>query len=143
MAKDSDENDEELKVIGLSYEFGPFRLVPAERRLLRAGRALTLPPKAFDTLLILVQRHGHVVKKDDLLKMVWPETFVEENNLNQYISLLRRTLTNGTTGDGYIETVRRYGYRFTAKVREMRDERSALLVHRRSRARALFSKKNR
>src|SRR6266550_4588391 len=100
-------------------KFGSFRLDPAERLLLRGGQSITLPPKAFDTLLILVQHNGHVVRKDDLLKMVWPDAFVEENNLNQYVSLLRRALSNGRNGNGYIETVRRYGYRFTAEVREI------------------------
>lgn len=116
-----------------SYEFGVFRLVPAERQLLRDGQPVTLPPKAFDTLVILVQHNGHVVKKDDLLKTVWPDAFVEENNLNQYVSLLRKTLGAGNNGDRYIETVRRYGYRFTADVREAGNEASRLLIQKHTR----------
>src|SRR5688500_7669896 len=106
------------------YEFGPFRLVPAERQLLREGNPVALPPKAFDTRLTLVEHSGHVVRKDDLIKTVWPDAFIEENNLNQYVSLLRKALGDGNNGDRYIETVRRYGYRFTADVREIGDEAS-------------------
>jgi DNA-binding winged helix-turn-helix (wHTH) protein/Tfp pilus assembly protein PilF len=127
--------DEQTKT---SYEFGAFRLVPAERQLLHDGQSVTLPAKAFDTLLILVQNNGHVVKKDDLLKLVWPDAFVEENNLNQYVSLLRKTLSNGHNGERYIETVRGHGYRFAADVRESGDESGVLLVHRRSRAHFVF-----
>ena len=96
----------------LFYEFGPFRLEVAERRLLRAGEPVSLPPKAFDTLLLLVERRGHVVKKDEIISRLWPDTFVEENNLTQYISLLRKALGDGRDGGRYIETVPRWGYRF-------------------------------
>jgi DNA-binding winged helix-turn-helix (wHTH) protein/TolB-like protein/Tfp pilus assembly protein PilF len=113
------------------YEFGPFQLVPGERQLLRAGKPVALSPKAFDTLLILVEQSGHVVKKDDLIQGVWPDAYIEENNLNQYVSLLRKTL-GGNNGE-YIETVRRYGYRFTADVRQVSDETSALLLHKHTR----------
>jgi DNA-binding winged helix-turn-helix (wHTH) protein/TolB-like protein len=116
-----------------SYEFGPFKVIPAERQLLRQGEPATLPPKAFDLLVILLRRNGHVVKKHDLLQMVWPDAFVEENNLNQYISLLRKTLSNGADGEHYIETIRGYGFRFTADVRYMPDETSTMLVHKRTR----------
>ena len=64
-----------------SYEFGPFRLDARERRLLREGQAVPLPPKAFDLLLRLVRHHGHLLGKDELLKLVWPDMFVEEANL--------------------------------------------------------------
>jgi TolB-like protein/DNA-binding winged helix-turn-helix (wHTH) protein/Flp pilus assembly protein TadD len=115
------------------YEFGPFRLVPAERQLLREGRPIALPPKAFDTLLTLVERSGRVVKKDELIRAVWPDTFIEENNLNQYVSLLRKTLAGGDGGGRYIETVRGYGYRFTAAVRETGGGAGELWVRRRTR----------
>ena len=120
------------------YEFGPFRLVPGERQLLRDGKPIPLPPKAFDTLLVLVQHNGHAVKKDDLIEMVWPDAVVEENNLNQYVSALRKVLDNGGQGEGYIETVRRHGYRFTGDVRETRDEANALLVYKHSRTHVLL-----
>jgi DNA-binding winged helix-turn-helix (wHTH) protein/TolB-like protein/Tfp pilus assembly protein PilF len=121
----------------LSYEFGPFQLVPEERQLMREGTPVALPPKAFDTLLILVERSGHVVKKDELISTVWPDAFVEENNLNQYVSLLRKVLDNdGGRPDGYIETVRRYGYRFTGDVRRSDDEFREVL-HQRTRTRVV------
>src|SRR5580765_1767659 len=116
---------------GPAYEFGPFRLLPEERQLLRNGELVALPPKAFDTLVVLVLRSGHAIKKDDLIGAVWPDAVVEDNNLNQYISLLRKTLGNADEGGQYIETVARYGYRFTSEVRETND--SALLIHKRSR----------
>lgn len=117
------------------YEFGPFRLVPGERQLMRDGQLLALSPKAFDTLVMLVQRSGHAVKKDDLIEMLWPDAVVEENNLNQYVSALRKVLNDGQPEERYIETVRRYGYRFTASVRETRDEPNAVLIHKHSRTR--------
>jgi DNA-binding winged helix-turn-helix (wHTH) protein/TolB-like protein/tetratricopeptide (TPR) repeat protein len=115
------------------YEFGPFRLVPDERQLLRDGTPVSLPPKAFDTLLVLVQHNGHAVKKNDLIEMVWPDAIVEENNLNQYVSLLRKVLDDGVQGERYIETVRRYGYRFEANVRETQNETNAILVYKHGR----------
>ena len=69
------------------YEFGPFRLDAAERLLLREGEAVQLTPKAFDLLLMLVQNHGHLLEKDELLKRVWPDSFVEEANLSYNVSL--------------------------------------------------------
>ena len=68
------------------YEFGPFRLDPAEHVLLRDGQLVPLTPKAFETLLVLVESSGHVVEKDELMKKVWPNTFVEEVNLAKNIS---------------------------------------------------------
>src|SRR5436853_4050152 len=120
------------------YEFGPFRLVPAERLLLDADKPVPLPPKAFDTLLVLVQHSGHVVTKDDLIKLVWPDAFVEESNLNHYVSLLRKTLNDSNKGEAYIETVRRYGYRFNADVRETNGEADAVLVRKHSRTRVIL-----
>jgi DNA-binding winged helix-turn-helix (wHTH) protein/Tfp pilus assembly protein PilF len=116
------------------YEFGPFRLVPLERQLMRDGKSLPLSPKAFDTLVMLVQRNGHAVKKDDLIEMLWPDAVVEENNLNQYVSALRKVLKEAEPGQQYIETVPRYGYRFTADVRETSDETNAVLMYRHSRS---------
>ena len=71
----------------LIYDFGPFRFLPDEKVLLREGRPVPLPPKAIDTLAVLLDRSGHVVLKDDLIRSVWPDTFVEEGNLTQQISL--------------------------------------------------------
>jgi DNA-binding winged helix-turn-helix (wHTH) protein len=73
-------------------EFGPFRLDPEQRLLLRAQTPIPLSPKAFDLLLILVQHSGEVVVKDDLMKLLWPDTFVEESNLGQHVFQLRKAL---------------------------------------------------
>jgi Tol biopolymer transport system component/DNA-binding winged helix-turn-helix (wHTH) protein len=99
------------------YEFGPFRLDPLKRRLLRDGEPLPLTPKAFDTLLALVRQSGKTLEKDDLMKEVWPDAVVEENNLNQNISTLRRSLGDSRQGSQYIATVPGFGYRFVAEVK--------------------------
>jgi DNA-binding winged helix-turn-helix (wHTH) protein/TolB-like protein/Tfp pilus assembly protein PilF len=95
-----------------SYEFGRFRLKTAERVLLREGELVPLTPKVFDILVTLVEHGGQVVAKDDLMKRVWPNTFVEEGNLTQNISLLRKALGESPGGVQFIETVPRRGYRF-------------------------------
>ena len=100
------------------YAFGPYRLDPGEKVLLHEGLPVSLTPKAMDTLLILVSRHGHLVGKDELMRAVWPDACVEENNLTQNISALRRALGDGANGGRYIETVPRRGYRFVADVAE-------------------------
>jgi DNA-binding winged helix-turn-helix (wHTH) protein/TolB-like protein/Flp pilus assembly protein TadD len=105
-----------------AYEFGPFRLDPAAHLLLRAGEAIPLPPKAFDTLLVLVRQRGNLLAKEELLNAVWPDSFVEENNLNQYISMLRKALCEDGAGPKYIETIPRLGYRFVAEVNEVEAE---------------------
>ena len=112
------------------YECGSFVLDPLNRALLRTGEPLPLPPKAFDTLLALVQRHGDLIEKEELLKKVWPDTFVEENNLTQYISLLRKVLGDRPDHKPYIETVPRLGYRFVAPVREIEPEESISVLTR-------------
>ncbi len=98
-----------------SYEFGRFRLKTAERVLLREGEPVPLTPKVFDILVTLVEHGGQVVAKDDLMKRVWPNTFVEEGNLTQNISLLRKALGETAGGVQFIETVPRRGYRFVAE----------------------------
>ena len=128
----------------LSYEFDSFRLIPAERQLLRDDLPIALPPKAFDTLVVLVQNSGRVLKKDDLIKQLWPDSFVEESNLNHYISVLRKTLSNGDNGDAYVETVRGYGFRFNGDVRAInQEESSARLVHRHTRTHVVFKEEER
>jgi len=99
------------------YEFGRFRLDPANRVLLREGQLLALTPKGFDLLLVLVRNAGRVVLKDELLREVWPDTFVEENNLTVNISALRKTLDEGSSGPSCIQTLPRRGYRFAASAR--------------------------
>jgi DNA-binding winged helix-turn-helix (wHTH) protein/TolB-like protein/Tfp pilus assembly protein PilF len=104
-----------------SYEFGRFRLNVAERVLLRDGDVVPLTPKVFDILLTLLESHGEVVSKDDLMKRVWPSTFVEEGNLTQNISLLRKALGESPGGVQFIETVPRRGYRFVGELNETSD----------------------
>jgi DNA-binding winged helix-turn-helix (wHTH) protein/pimeloyl-ACP methyl ester carboxylesterase len=100
------------------YEFGDFRLDVGERRLLRDGQAVSLTAKAFETLRVLLERPGRLVTKDELMQHLWPDTVVEENNLTQHVSALRRALGEQRPGLGFIETVPRVGYRFLADVRQ-------------------------
>jgi TolB-like protein/DNA-binding winged helix-turn-helix (wHTH) protein/Tfp pilus assembly protein PilF len=116
------------------YEFGPFLLDEAERRLLRDGEPVPLTPKAFGTLLALVRRGGRVVGKDELLGEVWPDTFVEEGGLARNISVLRKALGDDAAGLRYIETVPKLGYRFVAEVRKLHEGNGDLIVERHVRA---------
>src|SRR4051812_35031934 len=100
---------------GVSYAFGPYVLNVDDRQLLRDGEEIPLTHKAFETLCALVARHGHMVSKRDLLHAVWPDSIVEENNLSQNISVLRKLL-NVQGGEPYIVTVPKHGYRFNGRV---------------------------
>jgi DNA-binding winged helix-turn-helix (wHTH) protein/pimeloyl-ACP methyl ester carboxylesterase len=108
-----------------AYLFGPFTLVPDEHLLLREDKAVTLTPKAFDTLCVLVERPGRLVTTQELLDRVWPDTFVEQNNLAQQVSALRRALADGHDAGRYIETVPRRGYRFVVPVTRQAVEAAA------------------
>jgi Tol biopolymer transport system component/DNA-binding winged helix-turn-helix (wHTH) protein len=99
------------------YEFGSFRLDAGERQLRRGDKPMPLTPKAFDLLLALIERHGHLVEKEELFQAVWPDTMVEESNLSSNIALIRKALGDGMNGERYIETVPKRGYRFVAPVR--------------------------
>ena len=99
-----------------AYQFGPFHLDVRERRFSRGNEVIPLRLKVFDTLLVLVENAGRLVTKQELLDRVWPETTVEENNLNHNVSVLRKALGERATGQQYIETVPRIGYRFVAPV---------------------------
>lgn len=99
------------------YEFGPFRLDPMKRRLQRHGEDVPLTPKAFDTLLALVERRGQVIEKEELMKVLWPDSFVEEANLAVNISTLRKILGEHPREHQYIVTVPGRGYLFVADVR--------------------------
>ena len=112
--------------VNVLYEFGPFQLDPPERLLLCDGQPVSLTPKAFDLLLALVDRSGHLVEKDELLKIVWPGSFVEEGNLAVTISQLRKALNDDRGQHRYIETVSKKGYRFVAEVKRLDD--SALVI---------------
>lgn len=100
-----------------SYEFDSFRIDPAERQLLRDGMHVPLTPKVFETLLALVEHGGHLVEKEELMKLVWAEAFVEEANLARCVHMLRKALGEGRGGRRYIETVPKRGYRFNGEVR--------------------------
>jgi DNA-binding winged helix-turn-helix (wHTH) protein/pimeloyl-ACP methyl ester carboxylesterase len=100
------------------YQFGPYRLEVSERRLLRSGVAIPLRTKVFDTLCVLVENAGRLLTKEELMQAIWPDAVVEENNLNHNISALRRALGDKATGESFIETVPRVGYRFVAEVQE-------------------------
>jgi TolB-like protein/DNA-binding winged helix-turn-helix (wHTH) protein/Flp pilus assembly protein TadD len=99
------------------YEFGPFRLEPDERLLLHNQEPIDLTPKAFNTLLILVENSGHLLRKEELMRRVWPDSVVEESNLTLAIHTLRKKLTKGNSRAELIETVPRHGYRFAAEVK--------------------------
>lgn len=100
-----------------AYEFGPYRLEVSTRRLVRGDELIPLAPKAFDILGALIERRDRVVDKAELMKLVWPDSFVEEANLSQTIFVLRKTLGEDSDGNQYIETVPRRGYRFAGDVR--------------------------
>ncbi len=123
------------------YEFGPFRLDPVKRVLLRDNQPVPLQLKSFETLLVLVRNSEQVVLKDDLMKAVWPDTFVEESNLAQNIFVLRKTL-GATGGDrNYIVTIPGRGYRFADKVRVISEEEN-LFVASHSRSRVVIEEKS-
>ncbi len=103
------------------YEFGPFRMDLSQRLLLRDNQPVPLQPKAFDTLLTLVRNSEKVVLKEDLMKSVWPDAFVEESNLTQAIFVLRKALEEIPGERRYIVTVPGRGYRFAEKVRRLAD----------------------
>ncbi len=100
------------------YDFDGFRIDAHDRVLLRDGEIVPMTQKAFDVLFILVERRGQIVTKEDLMNEVWPDTFVEEGNLAQNIYTLRKMLGETPTGDDYIKTIPRRGYRFAATVNE-------------------------
>src|SRR5262245_43832101 len=110
----------------LIYEFGAFQLEPDERRLLHDGKPVPLTPKAFDTLVMLVERAGHLVEKEELISALWPDSFVEEANVAQHVWTIRKTLGEADNGGPFIETVPKKGFRFVTPVvrRSGRDEES-------------------
>src|SRR5690348_16950203 len=98
------------------YRFGEFVLDPRRRTLSRAGSPVSLTPKAFDVLLFLAQNPNRLITKEELLQAVWGDTFVEEGNLKQYISHLRKALADNSEDNRLIVTITRKGYQFTADV---------------------------
>lgn len=120
------------------YEFGPFRLDVNERVLVRGNEKLPLTPKVFETLLALIEAGGGLVEKSDLMTRVWPDSVVEDANLTQNISILRKALGEDSGARQFIETVPKHGYRLTAEVRETRVENGALIVEEHTRSRVLI-----
>ncbi len=116
------------------YTFGPFLLDTKERVLVRDGEIIPLTAKVFDTLVLMVENNGHALEKEEMLRSLWPDTFVEEGNLTQNISRLRKIL-NDDSDRQYIETLPRRGYRFTAEV-SLAEAESVDLIVRRKRTRA-------
>jgi pimeloyl-ACP methyl ester carboxylesterase/DNA-binding winged helix-turn-helix (wHTH) protein len=116
---------------GHIYEFGRFSVDAAERLLFDGQATIPLAPKTFDTLLLLIENCGHVLSKEEIMEQVWADSFVEENNLAQNISILRKALGEGVEGAKFIETVSKRGYRFIAPVSKATgDDRNSLTVER-------------
>ena len=121
-------------------EFGPFRVDPEQRLLLRDQQPIPLSPKAFDLLLVLVQRNGEVVLKDDLMKLLWPNTFVEESNLGQHVFQLRKALGERPQDHAYVVTIPGRGYRFVQPVRALPFETEEIVVQTHSRSRVVIER---
>ena len=105
-----------------SYAFGPFVIDTAQHLVLRDGAPIPLTPKTFDTLLVLVENSGRMLSKDELMKALWPDSFVDESNLTQQISMIRKALGDGPGKDRYIVTIPGRGYRFAGTVTECSNE---------------------
>src|SRR5579863_7353083 len=119
-------------------EFGPFRVDPEQRLLLRDQQPIPLSPKAFDLLLVLASRGGQVVLKDDLMKQLWPDTFVEESNLGQHVFQLRKALGERPQDHTYIVTIPGRGYRFVPQVRTLDPDTEEIVVQTHSRSRVVI-----
>ena len=110
------------------YEFEGFLLDLAEKVLWKDGKTISLAPKAFDTLVILIERRGRLIEKEELIRLLWPENFVEESSLSQNIYLLRKALGEDAQGVKFIETVPRRGYRFVSDVKEVTNESTSVVI---------------
>ena len=117
-----------------SYAFGPFYLDSTRRTLMREGVLVSLTPKVFDTLVILIENNDRVVEKGELMQAIWPDSYVEERNLAQNVFTLRKALGE----DKYIETVPKRGYRFAADVRQVISESEDLIVAKRVTSRVVI-----
>src|SRR4051794_30359785 len=106
------------------YEFGPFVLDTARHLLLKGDRTVALTPKTYDLLLLLVESGGRLLLKEELMKALWPNSFVEESNLTQQISTIRKALRESPGEDRYIVTVASKGYRFAAPVKPLAQDGS-------------------
>ena len=122
------------------YLFDGFRVDAYERLLFKDNREVPLTPKVFDTLLALLENSSHVMTKKELMQQVWPDSFVEENNLAQNISILRKALGKTNEGEHYIQTVPKRGYRFVGDVRATGGEEESVIVRERTRARIIVER---
>jgi pimeloyl-ACP methyl ester carboxylesterase/DNA-binding winged helix-turn-helix (wHTH) protein len=122
------------------YLFDGFRVDASERILFKEHREISLTPKVFDTLLVLLENSSHVLTKKELMEQVWPDSFVEENNLAQNISILRKALGEGNEGEPYIQTVPKRGYRFVGDVRTTGADEETMIVRERTRARIVVER---
>ncbi len=104
------------------YEFAPYRVDPTERILWREDAIISLTPKAFDTLIVLVENSKHIMTKAELMELIWPDTYVEEANLAQHVSMLRKVLGEKPGGGQFIETVPKRGYRFAVAVKKVQHQ---------------------
>ena len=105
-----------------SYRFGPFVLDTVQHALLKKGKSVALTPKTYDTLLLLVQNSGRMLSKEELMQTLWPDSFVEESNLTQQVSMIRRALGESASNPRYIATVPSRGYRFIAAIKNAVEE---------------------
>jgi DNA-binding winged helix-turn-helix (wHTH) protein len=101
-----------------AYRFGPFVLDTVQHELLKQGKRISLTPKTYDTLLVLVQNNGRMLSKEELMTSLWPDSFVEESNLTQQVSMIRKALGESASNARYIVTVPGRGYRFNAAVQK-------------------------
>ena len=113
------------KAAPFSLQFGAVTLIPGERLALKDGRPLSLTPKAFDLLAVLAENAGRLLTKEELMQALWPDTAVEESNLNYHVFAIRKALGENPDGDRYVETVPKRGYRFVASVTRVDGERRA------------------
>ena len=120
------------------YEFGAWRIDPVKRRLLRDGEPVQLTPKVFDLLFALVERSGKAIEKDELMEKIWPDTVVEENNITQNISILRKIFGDSRNESRYIETIPGFGYRFVANVQKVFAVDDELIITDRSESRIVL-----
>jgi WD40 repeat protein/DNA-binding winged helix-turn-helix (wHTH) protein len=114
----------------LVYNFGPFHIDPDQRILMREGKLVSLAPKVLETLILLVQHRGRILEKEELIQLLWPDSFVEEGNLSQNIFILRKVLGDDRNGHAFIQTVPRRGYRFVAPVTIVEATVSPAATHR-------------
>jgi pimeloyl-ACP methyl ester carboxylesterase/DNA-binding winged helix-turn-helix (wHTH) protein len=125
---------------GRFYQFDSFRVDVTERVLFKDNREVSLTPKVFDTLLVLLENSSHVMTKKELMQQVWPDSFVEENNLAQNISILRKALGKTHEREDYIQTVPKRGYRFIGDVRATGGEEESVIVRERTRSRIVVER---